>query len=58
MGGAVVVMSIIGAAVVPAIHGYVSDTLGSLQLAFIVPLFCFAYVGYYFYGKLKENKEK
>ncbi|MEG9476073.1 L-fucose:H+ symporter permease [Mannheimia indoligenes] len=58
VGGAVVVMSIIGAAVVPAIHGYVSDTLGSLQLAFIVPLFCFAYVGYYFYGKLKENEEK
>lgn len=58
VGGAVVVMSIIGAAVVPAIHGYVSDTLGSLQLAFIVPLFCFAYVGYYFYGKLKESEEK
>ncbi|WP_171023773.1 L-fucose:H+ symporter permease [Mannheimia varigena] len=58
VGGAVVVMSIIGAAVVPAVHGYVSDTLGSLQLAFIVPLFCFAYVGYYFYGKLKENEEK
>lgn len=58
VGGAVVVMSIIGAAVVPAIHGYVSDTLGSLQLAFIVPLFCFAYVGYYFYGKLKENEGK
>ncbi|WP_420835327.1 L-fucose:H+ symporter permease [Mannheimia massilioguelmaensis] len=57
VGGAVVVMSIIGAAVVPAIHGYVSDTIGSLQLAFIVPLFCFAYVGYYFYGKLKETSE-
>ncbi|WP_455647897.1 L-fucose:H+ symporter permease [Lonepinella koalarum] len=55
VGGAVVVMSIIGAAVVPAIHGYVSDTIGSLQLAFIVPLFCFVYVGYYFYDKLKNN---
>lgn len=53
VAGAVVVMSIIGAAVVPAIHGYVSDSLGSLQLAFIVPLFCFAYVGYYFYDKMK-----
>lgn len=55
VGGAVVVMSIIGAAVVPAIHGYVSDTVGSLQLAFIVPLLCFAYVGYYFYDKAKTD---
>ncbi|QLB13315.1 FHS family L-fucose permease-like MFS transporter [Bisgaardia hudsonensis] len=55
VAGAVVVMSIIGAAVVPAIHGYVSDSLGSLQIAFIVPLLCFAYVGYYFFGKLKNN---
>lgn len=57
IGGAVVVMSIIGAAVVPAIHGYVSDMLGSLQIAFIVPLLCFAYVGYYFYGKLRNNND-
>ncbi|WP_032093044.1 L-fucose:H+ symporter permease [Necropsobacter rosorum] len=55
VAGAVVVMSIIGAAVVPAIHGYVSDSLGSLQLAFIVPLFCFAYVGYYFFDKMKNR---
>ena len=56
VAGAVVVMSIIGAAVVPAIHGYVSDTLGSLQLAFIVPLFCFVYVGYYFFDKYKTQQ--
>ncbi|MDH3001241.1 L-fucose:H+ symporter permease [Chelonobacter oris] len=56
VAGAVVVMSIIGAAVVPAIHGLVSDSLGSIQLAFIVPLLCFAYVGYYFYGKRNESK--
>ncbi|OOF61505.1 L-fucose:H+ symporter permease [Rodentibacter pneumotropicus] len=56
VAGAVVVMSIIGAAVVPAIHGYVSDTIGSLQTAFIVPLFCFAYVGYYFFDKYKAHK--
>ncbi|PJG85992.1 L-fucose:H+ symporter permease [Conservatibacter flavescens] len=55
VAGAVVVMSIIGAAVVPAIHGYVSDVLGSLQLAFIVPLFCFVYVGYYFFDKYRTQ---
>lgn len=58
VGGAVVVMSIIGAAVVPAIHGFVSDKVGSLQLAFIVPLFCFVYVGYYFYDKMKTADKK
>lgn len=56
VAGAVVVMSIIGAAVIPAIHGYVSDTLGSLQVAFIVPMFCFVYVGYYFWDKMKLGK--
>lgn len=56
VAGAVVVMSIIGAAVVPAIHGLVSDSIGSIQHAFIVPLLCFAYVGYYFYGKRNETK--
>ena len=56
VAGAVVVMSIIGAAVIPAIHGYVSDTLGSLQVAFIVPMFCFVYVGYYFWYKMKLGK--
>lgn len=59
VAGAVVVMSIIGAAVVPAIHGYVSDKVGSLQFAFIVPMICFIYVGYYFWDKLNSaNKEK
>ncbi|MGX2975316.1 L-fucose:H+ symporter permease [Ursidibacter arcticus] len=57
VGGAVVVMSIIGAAVIPAIHGFVSDKVGSLQLAFIVPLLCFVYVGYYFFDKMKTDKK-
>lgn len=56
VAGAVVVMSIIGAAVVPAIHGYVSDSIGSLQKAFVVPLLCFIYVGYYFFDKSRGNK--
>lgn len=55
--GAIIVMSIIGGAVIPAVQGYVSDHLGSMQLAFIVPLICFICVGFYFYSELKrENK--
>ena len=54
--GAVLVMSIIGGAVVPAVQGYVSDITGSLQFSFIVNFICFAYVGYYFLNKMKESK--
>lgn len=53
--GAILVMSIIGAAVVPAIQGYVSDVTGSMQFSFIVNFFSFAYIGYYFYSKMKTE---
>lgn len=53
--GAVIVMSIIGAAVVPAIQGLVSDITGSMQFSFIVNLFCFMYVGKYFYDEVKKE---
>lgn len=39
--GAILVMSIIGAACVPAVQGLVSDITGSMQF-FIVNFFCFA----------------
>lgn len=54
--GAVLVMSIIGAAIVPAIQGYVSDMTGSMQFSFIVNFFCFAYVGYYFFAKSRTEQ--
>lgn len=53
--GAILVMSIIGAAFVPAIQGLVSDFTGSMQLSFIVNFFCFAYVGSYFYKRIKHE---
>lgn len=37
MAGAVIVMAIVGAAVVPAIQGYVADMFHSLQLSFWFP---------------------
>lgn len=51
MAGAVIVMAIVGAAVVPAIQGYVADILHSLQLSFLVSMLCFVYVGIYFVGE-------
>ncbi|MFC0188256.1 L-fucose:H+ symporter permease [Fictibacillus aquaticus] len=55
MAGAILVMSIIGGAVIPAVHGVVSDMLGSLQTAFIVPAACFVYIAYYFFKEMKTQ---
>ncbi|MCU6177148.1 L-fucose:H+ symporter permease, partial [Citrobacter cronae] len=41
MAGAVIVMAIVGAAVVPAIQGYIADMFHSLQLSFLVSMLCF-----------------
>ncbi|MGF1760812.1 L-fucose:H+ symporter permease [Photobacterium sagamiensis] len=54
--GAVIVMAIVGAAVVPAIQGYIADLVG-MQMSFLVSMLCFVYVGVYFYGELSVKKE-
>ena len=46
VGSALLVMSIIGGALVPALMGYISDT-SSIQKAFVVPLISYAYVIYF-----------
>jgi FHS family L-fucose permease-like MFS transporter len=57
VAGAFIVMAIVGAAFVPALQGLVSDSLGSMQLAFGVSLLCFAWVGFYFYGEMRHKKQ-
>lgn len=52
--GAILIMSIIGGAVMPVIQGLVADIFGSMQLSFIVPMLCFAYIAIYFYSE--KNK--
>lgn len=56
--GAIVVMSIVGGAFVPAIQGFVSDVTGSMQFSFIVNLFCFLAIGLYFRGEAKIEAEE
>jgi len=46
LGSSLLVMSIIGGAIVPAIMGYISDR-SSIQAAFSVPLVCYAIVIYF-----------
>jgi FHS family L-fucose permease-like MFS transporter len=41
------VMSIIGGGLAPIAMGFISDKTGSMQTAYVVPLFCFLFVLYY-----------
>jgi MFS transporter, FHS family, L-fucose permease len=45
-GSSMLVMSIIGGGVFPALMGYISDTV-NIQRAFIVPLVCYLYIFYF-----------
>jgi FHS family L-fucose permease-like MFS transporter len=45
-GSSLMVMAIIGGAVFPAIMGRISDA-SSIQTAFLIPLFCYAYILYF-----------
>lgn len=56
--GAIIVMSIIGGAVIPTVQGFVSDSLGSMQLSFAVPMICFVIVATYFYSEMKKINVK
>lgn len=41
------VMSIVGGAIIPPIMGWISDKTQSIQMAYIVPVFCFAFIFYF-----------
>lgn len=45
-GSSLLVMSIVGGAIVPAVMGWISD-LRTIQTAFLVPLACYVYVLYF-----------
>ncbi|WP_368411183.1 hypothetical protein [Pontibacter sp. BT731] len=49
-------MAIVGGAIVPPLQGLFADVTGDLQLSFIIPMICYAYIVYYgFVGyKVKE----
>lgn len=56
MAGAVIVMAIVGAAVVPVVQGYIADMFHSLQLSFLVSMLCFVFVGIYFWRESKVSQ--
>lgn len=47
LGSSLIIMSIVGGAVLPPLMAYISDRTGNIQTGYIVPLVCFAYVGWF-----------
>jgi FHS family L-fucose permease-like MFS transporter len=56
-GSSLLVMSIIGGAIIPAVMGRVSDA-SNIQLAFVVPLLCYLYVIYFAIAGYKPTTVK
>ena len=45
-GSGILCLAIVGGAILPLLQGMLADTLG-IQLAFVIPLFCYAYIAHY-----------
>lgn len=45
-GSGILCMAIVGGAIIPVVQGFVADSIG-IQLAFIIPVLCYAYIAYY-----------
>jgi FHS family L-fucose permease-like MFS transporter len=58
IGGSGLIMAILGGAVITMIQGQVSDSLGSIKLAYIVPMLCFVVISYYAMKKSKPALQK
>jgi FHS family L-fucose permease-like MFS transporter len=41
------VMAIFGGAIIPQLQGVLADSLHRLQPAYLLPLFCYAYIAWY-----------
>lgn len=46
-GSSLIIMSIVGGAILPPVFGWIADSTGNIQLAYIVPLICFAVILYF-----------
>ena len=46
-GSSLIIMSIVGGAILPPLFAWIADSTGNIQLAYIVPLVCFAVILYF-----------
>lgn len=57
IGGSIIVMSIVGAGILPPVFGFVAKQTGSYALAYVVPLAAFAAVALYGFFGAKRSGE-
>lgn len=55
IAASLIVMSIIGGAFAPLLMGYISDQTGSMQVAYVVPLFCFLIVFWFAFTQASKT---
>lgn len=55
IGGSGLIMAILGGAVLPPVMGLISDSTGSIGLAYVIPLVCFLVVTYYGFVASKRH---
>ena len=58
LGGSGLIMAILGGAIITAIQGQVSDSLGNVNLSFYVPLICFVVVMIFAVWQYKSGENK
>lgn len=51
LASSLLIMTIVGGAVAPVIMGYIADTMGSMAIAFLIPLVCYGVIGGYALSK-------
>ena len=47
LASSLLIMTIVGGAIAPVIMGYIADTMGSMAIAFLIPLVCYGVIGTY-----------
>ncbi|MCD8304192.1 MAG: MFS transporter [Prevotellaceae bacterium] len=55
LASSLLVMTIVGGAIAPLLMGMIADRTGSTPLAFLVPLFCYAFIAAYCLSELKPR---
>ncbi|SHG57047.1 L-fucose:H+ symporter permease [Flavobacterium aquidurense] len=56
IGSSLIVMSIVGGALLPPVLGLISDSTGSIQYGYVVPLTCFSVILLFAFNGHKTNK--
>lgn len=46
-GSSLLIMMILGGALIPPFQGWISDTIGSIHLSYLVPIICFSILAFY-----------